>query len=70
MTTSMPRLRKAATASLLVALGMSATAMIPSSPSSLAKYRGVLPSLARASALGSHSERSTPASSIMARRAV
>ena len=67
MMTSMPRLLNAATASRLVGLGVSATAMTPSRDVSLAKNRGVFPCAARASVRSSQSMRSMPASSIMAR---
>ena len=69
MTTSSPSSRKAATASLLEGLGVSATAIMPinSCSTSSAKYRGVLPWAASSSATAAHSPRSMPASSIMAR---
>ena len=67
MTTSRPSFRKAATAPALVGLGVSATAMRPSTWCSSAKYRAVLPWAASSSAFAGKLPRSTPASSIMAR---
>ena len=65
MTTSRPSFRKAATAAALVGLGVSATAMRPSTWRSSAKYRAVLPWAASSSAFAGKLPRSTPASSII-----